>query len=306
MKYLRYYTDLQDYMSDLRGKRLVNPNVSLIRPAGGEDIVFKDFITFYLFHSSDCTIEKVAASSKFSETGVDLTGFVKLGYFYGGVATDYGGKGTIATAVENGDCSAFANVDSVTDSSGEAYDGSSLKTTQNVRFWTKTDFFKEKPKPENGHLYYLKEVPRDSFLKCYMGYTFDTNTNRVTYAGLVTNVDDTFYNSVVGEYSDTVSGTNYQTKCTLAASYAVVPQGSSTAVLTIKASDINGTRGYVGIPATFSSITVPSGTSGADFTVGYTITTPDGVNVHRSRRIWTEDWNVNNLHGEYVDDISYS
>lgn len=305
MKYLQYYTDLQDYMDNLNGKRLINPNISLIRPEGGEDIIFKDFTTFYLFHSSDCTIEKVAASSKFGETGVNLTGFVKSGYFYGGVATDYGGKGTIATAIENNDYSAFANVDSVIDSSGEAYDGSSLKTTQNARFWTKTHFFKEKLRPENGHLYYLKEVPRDSFLQCYMGYTFDTNTNRVTYAGLVTNVDDTLYNSIAGEYIDTANSVNEQSVCRLMASYSIILQGSSTAVLTIKASDINGTRGYLGIP-TFSNIVVPTGNSGADFTVGYTITTPDGVNVHRSRRIWTEDWNVNNLHGAYIDDISYS
>lgn len=306
MKYLQYYTNLQDYMTNLREKRLINPNISLVRPEGGKDIIFKDFTTFYLFHSSDCTIEKVAASSKFGETGVDLTPFVKFGYFYGGVATDYGGKGTIATAIENNDYSAFTNVDSVIDSDGEAYDGSNLKTTQNARFWTKTDFFKEKLKPENGQLYYLKEVPKDSFLQCYMGYTFDTNTNRITYAGLVTNIDDTLYNSIVGEYIDTTNNVNEQSVCKLAASVTIRPQGSNTAVLTIKASDINGTRGYVGIPTEFYTIVVSSGNSGADFTVGYTITTPDGVNVHRSRRIWTEDWNINNLHGAYIDDISYS
>ncbi len=171
--------------------------------------------SFYVYHSSDNTIEKISNDdARFADDGsgtFDLVNETKTGYIYGGYYSSYGGT----TATEE----YILNDLEYTSTDSDAYTYDSDKTNSNEK-WAADDTDGVKPytyeygstdawtagnaysaeagtsmTPELDKIYYLKEVP-DTFLRPVAFRTFKTFTTNLTGCYLTSSVDDANYQTV--------------------------------------------------------------------------------------------------------------
>jgi len=142
---------------------------------------------FYIYHTSNNIIEKKYINDY---PTIDFPSIA--GDKYGGVFTDYGGKGTIATALANGEYSSevFTNiVDNGTPYNGEL-------TNVSTKIFDATNAITENTTnytPQVGTIYYLKENP-DWMLYPYTHF-YPGGNNKWTYLFHMTGIDCLNYNS---------------------------------------------------------------------------------------------------------------
>lgn len=190
---------------------------------------------FYIFHSSDGTVDLVDMAAMDSET-YDLTGAVKGGYLYGGYFNTY-------FNVTDEECIAVAGKG--TAATDELYDGSAIYKKVNgkvVRYWTKSEACGADGsalEPVGEKVYYLREIP-EAFLglRAQVVYNRDNN-NHIDDLYLITTVDNNIYQ----EAGFKVTKDN---KASLYASFSLQSKYSSD-VTKIKAETLNGIGGYVGV-----------------------------------------------------------
>lgn len=160
---------------------------------------------FYVFHSSDATVDMVDMTTLPEDGKYNLTDKVKGDnqYLYGGYYKQYLNLGE-----ENEAVIAAAKAGSPVDVA--TYDGSSSKSGD-VAFWASANAFTTTVDetlgggrgtamtPKDGQVYYLKEVPANLYLQPYYRYTYHIPTTGETNNGQFGNawtflvVDDTYY-----------------------------------------------------------------------------------------------------------------
>ena len=214
--------------------------------------------TFYVYHSSDGSVDEVPFTSLTDDGKYDITSKVKEGYLYGGYYNDYVKKGSYKG-------------DGVAVTDGVNYIGG-------LGYWKKANAFTGTPlesgeggigtamTPVAGHTYFLKEVPA-GFLasKMYVLYdAHDNNTVKQNY--LLSVVDDNNY-SEVGLYAKNITTGD---RIKLAVTYTINDTFNGKTDK-INASSFNMKAGYV-------AVWRPSlATENFEFAASYT--TPDGVTV---------------------------
>ena len=220
---------------------------------------------FYVYHSSDCTVERIPMPVS-SESGTfDLTQLVADNFMYGGYYKKYNRAGADfdATTAEYTD-------NKTTDSNGTPYVGGSGA-------WTKSRAYTVNGRemvPEAGKTYFLKEVPNDVFLQNYTHVIFDTrDDNTLKKIFMISSLDDTNYSTI-----DLYAENSFGARTKLAVSY-VFGESATTEKTTIDASTFGATAGFVAVwnPKDLSPVE-----KGCKYIIP-TYTTPDGVIVDGSK-----------------------
>lgn len=194
---------------------------------------------FYVYHSATGELEAIDMASV-TDT-LDLTAKVSDGALYGGYYKASGA--VIVDNVEAAKTAALAAADLTAPVTRAAlYDGTSLKNGS-VRFWTKDDAYTAPGNammPVKDTVYYLKEVPT-CYLKTNAKWVYNwASDNKIEQMYFLTVIDDLYYSEVgFVVIKDRIAG-----KIASTFSY----QGKDDAAATkIKAADLIGQRGYLGI-----------------------------------------------------------
>ena len=264
--------------------------------------------SFYVYHSSDNTIEKISFSDpRVKGTYTDgvytyeynIVEDVKDGFLYGGYYGDYGGKSEGLTAAKVAGLTYTDGV--VTDAAGcKAYDaasfyavkGSTLATS--VKFWVRGNAAKTlradeslaaagkgtELAPKAGDVYFLKEVP-EAFLHNRIQYIYDWSKDfEIEQLFSMTAVDDALYTTVGFDMVVIVEDVNGDTKVAkLCGSYTFNQHNDPKQTEVIKATSFAGVpNGYVGVYDDGAVKFIPIDTS-TQFVVTPCWTTLDGVKV---------------------------
>ncbi len=155
---------------------------------------------FYVYHSSDNSIEKISFTdnrvkgSYNTENGTYTYAFniaaeAKDGTLYGGYYRNYAGKSegfdvTALTFDEN-----FWADDAET---AKPYSNENVGTV----LWTRSEAYEEsglEMTPESDTVYYLKEVDASKYLRPYLHYTYKIGTGGICTAWLISDQDDMNY-----------------------------------------------------------------------------------------------------------------
>ena len=169
--------------------------------------------SFYVYHSSDNTIEKISMTDdRVTENGFDIVNETKTGCLYGGyyksyggqvltdeeiIALDYNDDGTSGGAY--GDV--MVNGDWAADATGAIpYTGEDKATKQGGHAWdiSNDNVYTSSGKtltPEIDAVYYLKEVP-DRYIAPKTFTYYKTLTDVLQQMYMLTCIDDANYNSV--------------------------------------------------------------------------------------------------------------
>ena len=161
-------------------------------------LIHDDF--FYVYHSSDKTVEKIyaddtrvikgaydEASEKYEYT-FTMAAEAKTGTLYGGYYSDYSGK----SADFDAEAMTYDDKSWATDEGATPYTGANVTSS----VWILSEALTEnglEMHPEMGKVYYLKEVPADKYLRPYLHYTYKTGTGGICSAWLISDVDDLNY-----------------------------------------------------------------------------------------------------------------
>ena len=158
---------------------------------------------FYVYYTGSNVVEKhkVEEAKKNGEiVGFDLTADLGEGKLYGGYYKDYAGKPD-----------SFDPATLPYDENGKATVGGTTYNGSNV-VWAATDAYTKGAEgfpgtglamiPEAGLVYYVKEVPADSFLRHTMKFTYRVASGKVGTAWLFTNSDDDNYSEIGFVVSD--------------------------------------------------------------------------------------------------------
>ncbi|MBQ6116870.1 MAG: hypothetical protein IJL08_06060, partial [Oscillospiraceae bacterium] len=161
-------------------------------------LIHDDF--FYVYHSSDKTVEKIyaddtrvikgaydEASEKYEYT-FNMAAEAKTGTLYGGYYSDYSGK----SADFDAEAMTYDDKSWATDEGATPYTGANVTSS----VWILSEALTEnglEMHPEMGKVYYLKEVPADKYLRPYLHYTYKTGTGGICSAWLISDVDDLNY-----------------------------------------------------------------------------------------------------------------
>lgn len=206
---------------------------------------------FYVYHSATGKLEAVDMG-QLQNGAFNLVSDTAPDSLYGGYFSASGAA--TAENVEAAKEAAKTASDKMAAVTGAAvYDGKSLKNGT-VRFWEKTNaaaVLRDGAKvsagsgnavtPQSGDVFYLKEVPN-----CYLcnsgRWVYDTvNNNEIKKLYMLTGIDDTLYNEVGyvivdngNEVARIVSTFSFQ-------------QRYSTTITKVKAADVIGQRGYLGV-----------------------------------------------------------
>ena len=216
--------------------------------------------SFYVYHSSDNTIEKIYtedarvakgaydAQKKTYNYTFSMVNETKTGYLYGGYFTAYGGQvlssaeivelkydktgssgGVYADAVTNG-------VWDVDAKGCKPYTGSAAAAWRNANAY-KTEADKGTAmKPVMNTVYYLKEVPKE-YISPYIYYVYDeySANHDLKQLYMITDTDDKNYNEVGIQCQKT---TDDKKTTTLYASIRVNKAGQSTVYETLTAKNL--------------------------------------------------------------------
>lgn len=200
------------------------------------------------------------------------------GNSYGGVFTDYGGKGTVATALANGDPVTF--VDDRVQDDGSGYIGES-NVSGAAKMFNVSDAIitgTTAYTPTVGTIYYVKEVP-DWILLRYFTYGYSkTSPKHLTCFYAVTGLDSLAYNSIVCRFKEESQSTFDTINLTAHSSYT--PTGTSASINANKVFQSKGlfntNTGYVcGSADILSRLEV-----GKTYIAYFEATTPDGIVIH--------------------------
>ncbi len=186
---------------------------------------------FYVFHSYDCSVEKIAFNT-LTDGKFDITSKVKGDCLYGGYYSDYSRKGSYDTANPK-EYGANAIPGAAGYTGGKGY-------------WVKGNAYKEEigtaMTPEANKTYFLKEVPKTYLAtKVLWGYDWRNQYN-VTDIYALTVVDDACYSSFGYE----VGADNTTMPARFSGSFSYQNRGSNT-VTKYTPADLGCTSGgYIG------------------------------------------------------------
>lgn len=139
---------------------------------------------YYVYHSSDNTVERFPmAVDGVRAVDVDLVAMTKDNFLYGGYYHDYSGKKVDPKTLE------YTN-DKATDEGATPYTGEVMEAWKGGNPYSDSGFELD---PEPNTVYYLKEVPEDTYLIPYLHYTYYTQTQKIGTAWLISDTDDYFY-----------------------------------------------------------------------------------------------------------------
>ena len=168
--------------------------------ANVEEFYNKTDAYFYIYHSSDNSVERVSftdsrvtgtfdtATSAYTYT-FSMADAAVAGTLYGGYYSDYSGK---SAGFEGKNVTEWAEDNTYVDN-GEsvfAYDGTGSKVWDLDKAYTVNGFLAPVEKEET---YYIKEVPADKYLQPYLHYTYYKTDNHISSAWLISDVDDLNY-----------------------------------------------------------------------------------------------------------------
>lgn len=242
-----------------------------------------------MYHTSDCTIEKVTL---IDTDYFNITALVKEGYTYGGYFKEYLSMGSTAQAIINGEEVEFTD-NVVTDEGGSPYIGDlagSVQTT--VTYLTNpytidgTHMF-----PKNGEMYFLKE-DLDGWLWNYTYPYPNTAGSEVNVLIEMTGISSTMYNKAWVTISED-GGEPFSVDLTLVKTLRITNKSGST-IATLKASSafnskgISSNRGFLGYIAFKEYGTELKYVSeGHSYTIIPYVETIDGITIKGKQRILT-------------------
>ena len=161
----QYYIEKDGYQKRIQGER---------------------YVTFYVYHASDNTVEEFTLRD---DRTFNIFALTKEGLLYGGYFSDYYGKGSYAgDGVE------------VFDGTEIAYDGTNSE-------WVEGDAFTENGTamhPQDGVTYYLKELPT-RYLKQYPIYTYNRGDRIMRTLYVFTALDDLCYDDLGSFINETTN-----------------------------------------------------------------------------------------------------
>ena len=209
---------------------------------------------FYVYHSSDCSVERFPMSVNnvlySNDNTFNINALTAEGTLYGGYYSDYAGKsaGFDATAAAALD---YSGEDAPKDVNGKAYDYAYIKNSSKPA-WNYGNGYNVDGSamvPQKDTVYYLKEVP-DGYLRPYTHYTYYLGTLKIGNAWAITGTDDLCYKE---------AGFMVRTKketATIVASMTIAPKNNSTSKVTLTAGKVfkpvgvlDGWLGYAAIDA---------------------------------------------------------
>lgn len=214
--YLKYSTDNEEEEGDEGGEgepggtqevlELLSENTNNLgrgtitgNKANVEKFTNKTDSYFYVYHSSDNSIEKISFTDNRvkgtynTETGAyeytfNIAAESKTGTLYGGYYSDYSGK----SADFDAEAMTYDDKSWATDEGATPYTGANVTSS----VWILSEALTEnglEMHPEMGKVYYLKEVPADKYLRPYLHYTYKIGTGGICSAWLISDVDDLNY-----------------------------------------------------------------------------------------------------------------
>jgi len=203
-----------------------------------------DSESFYVYHSSDKSIEKISMRDvRIDRNGkFNIAAETKDGFLYGGYYKAFKSAGVtdaqINGTAESGNLEYTADTNHrywATDTAGTAYDASK------ANIWVKADAYDKNNgdeigtamTPEANHVYYLKEVP-NGYIRPYNHYTYDNYDPQKTLKKLYvfTATDDKNYASAGYIISPSTTQTDADTTSLVVS--VKKPNGKIDATLTVK------------------------------------------------------------------------
>ena len=183
---------------------------------------------FYVYHSSDCTLERFPAATEGAlyggEKTFSITDLTRDGTLYGGYYSDYAGKssGFDAAAAKALD---YSGENDPADEGGTTYSLAYIKES-NRGAWSKDAALTVngfEMVPVANTVYYLKEVPT-AYLQPYFHYTYSKETFEIFDAWLISDIDDALYQQTGFVI---IEGNNEARVCTSLTVKTTVSGGSS-------------------------------------------------------------------------------
>ena len=191
---------------------------------------------FYVFHSSDATVDIIDMADKTlfdANSKYDLTAAVKEDYLYGGYFNKY-------LNVTDAQCIAVAGKGTA---AGSTYDGSAVRKTidgTSYRYWTKGDAYTESGAtlaPVKDTVYYLRELSED-YLGLSIQAVYDwSNGNKIDDLYLITTTDNNIFEEAGFKITTDQKAAFY-------ASLTIQPRNSDKTTK-VTAKSINGIGGFI-------------------------------------------------------------
>ena len=256
-------TELTAYFCDATGNQVAAPEgVTLSYINGRTNIRVTNIGYFYVYHSSDQSVDTYPVNGTF-----DITALVADGYLYGGYYSDYKKAGSY----EGG--------------SKATYDGTNY-TGAIAGYWDSSAAYTANGSmmiPVAGQTYYLKEVPEDYF-KPYMAVVYDSYADPNTAEGLylISATDDKNYLEFGLEAVN-----SYTQEKAFAMSFTFQQEINTSAKTVITAKSAFGVpAGYLGVWNANEELTENN-----SFYYRPYVVTPDGVKVYgtTTRTVYTGD-----------------
>ncbi len=142
-------------------------------------VTINDNRVFYLYHTSDNTIETYEYYG--NKNGINVIELVKDGYLYGGVSLDYLGMGSYeGNGIPAPDATPYLGTEEE-----KMFSRSQVEKGKN---WNGFSLI-----PEPGVTYFLKEVPESYFSQIRANTIFNTSSHVITSFSLFSFSDDTIY-----------------------------------------------------------------------------------------------------------------
>lgn len=193
---------------------------------------------FYIYHSGNNTVERVTSTAG---AAYDLSAKTASTFLYGGYYSNYAGKSTDFDVTQIADTAWVNNV--YTDEDGTPYVGA-------AGVWVRAEAYEAHGNaiiPEDGTVYYLKEVPDSKYLQPYFHYTYYLNGNTnpahpggtIGGAWLISAIDDMNY----GETGFVISDANDKAE-KIATSLTIKTSNGGNSV-TLNSNRLFGAAGYL-------------------------------------------------------------
>lgn len=210
-------------------------DVDISKVYSGKDKVFpEEGGYFYVCHSSTGLIEKFPVTNS-----VDWPSLVTENHTYGGLYSDWAGKGDYAKAIEAGTLDDSLFVDNkLQDVNYNSYDGSVADASH--RF-AKAKAYKSIQIPIKDKIYYICE-PLDGYFKIYTRYFINDKNVGFTYVIMPT--DSNYYSAINVEITN--NDASIQTQAHFTPSATIQCKEDTTKYIKVSVNDLNTNlvRGY--------------------------------------------------------------